>query len=153
MTLNLERLSLTETVHTSWLGERLRLRLMALLLTLEGKCSSRRAKSAHVGCHLPLSQVRWLEHLSFPFQCSSKSIYPAVKERSREKTQLPPEKTIFLYSSTRHISTLVSDRSHLVVHRVGGINIIDQPTDLFSIVLLRTSTGRSGDHKDLEAWP
>lgn len=32
MTLNLERLSLTETVHTSWLGERLHLRLMALLL-------------------------------------------------------------------------------------------------------------------------
>jgi hypothetical protein len=53
MTLNLERLLLTETVHTSCLGERLRLRLMALLLILAGKCSSRRAKSAHVGCHLP----------------------------------------------------------------------------------------------------
>jgi hypothetical protein len=30
---------------------------VALLLTLEGKCSSRQAKSAHVGCHLPDSRA------------------------------------------------------------------------------------------------
>ncbi len=37
MTLNLERLLLTETVHTSWLGERLRLRLMAKLAHVGGQ--------------------------------------------------------------------------------------------------------------------
>ena len=37
MTLNLKRLSLTETVHTSWLEERLRLRLMAELAHIGGQ--------------------------------------------------------------------------------------------------------------------
>jgi len=45
---------LTETAHTYWLGERLRLRLMVTLLILVGKCSGRWAKSAHVVSHLPV---------------------------------------------------------------------------------------------------
>ncbi len=44
---------LTETGHNYCLVERLHLRLIAALLTSEGKCSSGWAKPAHVASHLP----------------------------------------------------------------------------------------------------
>src|SRR5260370_12119698 len=43
----------TGTARNHWLVERFRSHMIATLLTLEGKCLHRWARSAHVGSHLP----------------------------------------------------------------------------------------------------
>jgi hypothetical protein len=47
----------TGTIDDRWLVERLHLRMLATLLTWEGKCSGRRAKPARFGCHLPHTAI------------------------------------------------------------------------------------------------
>ena len=78
----------TEAAYDRWLVERLHPRMLPTLLTWEGKCSGRRAKPAHFGCHLPLAlerlarlRIRWNLHPARSPLCPDESFNISYSHR------------------------------------------------------------------------
>jgi hypothetical protein len=80
------RAAFTKTEHDQWLVERLDLSLMAVLLLWAGRCSSGRAKSAHVVSHLPDEAEEDDKEVTRLFECARS--LPTQECRTKELPRL-----------------------------------------------------------------